>query len=97
MRQTMMGRLLGYADIEILTASDISVNKLDHIANPIRFKTTMLDQKELMNDEDRGYGGGKQPEKSVPELISELAALRDRGVISEAEFQSKKQELLSRL
>ena len=99
MHQTMMGRLLGYADIEILTASDISVNKLDSIANPIRFKTTMLDQKELMGDEDRPHGGASDqpPPKTIPELIGDLAALCDRGVISEEEFQAKKKDLLSRM
>jgi uncharacterized membrane protein YdbT with pleckstrin-like domain len=99
MDQTMMGRLLGYGNIEILTASDISVNKLDNIANPIRFKTTMLDQKELMSDEDEvhGHAPDHAMPKTMPDLIAELAALRDRGVISEAEFQSKKNEMLSRM
>lgn len=98
MNQTMMGRLLGYADIEILTASDVSVNELENIANPIRFKTTLLDQKELLGNSDRPRGGAPaQPPKTIPELIADLAALRDRGVISEAEFQAKKNDLLSRM
>jgi len=99
MNQTMMGRLLGYADIEIMTASDAGVNKLDNLANPIYFKTTMLDQKEQMGDEDRPHSGAPdQPlPKTIPELIDDLAALRDRGVITDAEFQAKKNELLSRM
>lgn len=33
----------------------------------------------------------------VPELISQLAKLRDQGVLTESEFQTKKAELLGRL
>ncbi len=33
----------------------------------------------------------------IPEQIEKLAALKDKGIISEEEFQSKKTELLSRL
>ena len=97
MDQSMMGRLLGYGDIEILTASDIGVNKLKKITDPIRFKTTMLDQKEAMSDEDMMHPHDHEDEDSIPKLIAELATLRDRGVISDAEFQAKKADLMSRL
>ena len=46
MDQNFWGRIWGYGDIEIMTASEIGVNKLHMLANPVRFKTTMLDQKE---------------------------------------------------
>ena len=43
-----------------------------------------------------------KPEKAstsydIPEQIEKLSALKDKGIISEEEFQSKKTELLSRL
>ncbi len=104
MSQSFLGRLLGYGDIEILTASDIGVNKLEKIANPIRFKTTMLDQKEGMADVEsldaRARAAVRQGPvvgDTIPELIEELAALRDKGLISDEEFQTKKSELMSRL
>ena len=34
---------------------------------------------------------------SVPEEIRKLAELRDSGILTEAEFQAKKAELLSRM
>jgi len=43
-----------------------------------------------------GFAGGKK-EESVTEMLSKLAELRDRGVLSEEEFQEKKQELLNRI
>jgi hypothetical protein len=38
-----------------------------------------------------------QPTQSVPELIQQLAALRDAGVITNEEFEQKKKDLLNRL
>jgi uncharacterized membrane protein YdbT with pleckstrin-like domain len=106
MSQSVLGRLLGYGDIEILTASDVGVNKLTKIADPIRFKTTMMDQKEaLMETEavnarvDRVLAEGPRPTASedIPEIIAELAQLRDKGLITEQEFQDKKAELMKRI
>ena len=34
---------------------------------------------------------------TIPELIEQLAALRDKGTLTEAEFEAKKAELLSRI
>jgi len=36
-------------------------------------------------------------EKSIPEQLEQLASLRDRGIISEAEFEAKKAQLLERM
>ncbi len=38
-----------------------------------------------------------QSTQDIPEQIKKLSALKDKGIISEEEFQSKKTELLSRL
>jgi uncharacterized membrane protein YdbT with pleckstrin-like domain len=48
LNQTALGRMLGYGDVEILTASEIGVNRFERIAGPVRFKTEMLNQKEDM-------------------------------------------------
>ena len=43
--------------------------------------------------------GGKAPPSSsdIPDLIVELAELRQKGIITEEEFQAKKKDLLDRL
>lgn len=101
MSQSFMGRLLGYGDMEILTASDIGINKLDVISNPVVFKKTMLDQKELLgpDNDDLSEQRGERAEtrSSVTALIGELAALRDKGLLTDEEFQTKKKEILSRI
>ncbi len=50
---------------------------------------------------NNGYGGSQGQPPTTPQQIAEaiqqLARLRDGGVISEAEFQAKKNELMSRM
>jgi len=49
MVQSFFGRLFNFGDLEILTASEAGIDKLSWLADPIRFKTTMLDAKEQMD------------------------------------------------
>ena len=94
--QSFLGRMLDYGDIEILTASEGGVNKLHKIASPVKFKTEMLNQKEAMSlDEHVGPARGRPDD--IPTLIAELDALRQRGVLTDMEFQQKKAELLSKM
>jgi uncharacterized membrane protein YdbT with pleckstrin-like domain len=99
--QSYLGRLLDYGNLEILTASDIGINKLWKLSHPITFKKAMLNAKEAMGMHDdvpmhgADHTGKAQP--TVPELITQLATLRDQGVLTEEEFQTKKTELMSRL
>jgi len=93
--QSFIGRMLGFGDIEILTASEIGVNRLHQITDPVRFKTEMLNQKQALGMEG-SVSPGPHPQ-DIPGLIAALDALRQRGILTEAEFQQKKNELLSRM
>jgi len=108
--QSVMGRLLNYGTVQIITGSDIGVNMFRRISNPVRFKRSMLNAKEeLQASEDRDLERVKTSAEAVlsdrdepgpaniPDLIEELAELRQRGILSEEEFQAKKKELLGRL
>lgn len=103
MYQSFWGRMWGYGDIEIMTASDIGVNKLDMLSRPVLFKTTMLNMKEAMSDEDLprrpapADSAAPQPGDQIPDLIAELASLRDKGILTPEEFEKKKAELMSRM
>jgi len=44
--QSVTGRIMGWGDIKILTASESGVNILKRIANPLAFKRAMLEQRE---------------------------------------------------
>ncbi|MBI4788287.1 MAG: PH domain-containing protein [Chloroflexi bacterium] len=96
LRQSLLGRLLNYGDIEIMTASEFGVNRLQRIAGPVKFKTVMLNQKEAMGS-DEGLGARPVVQQDVPDLIAELDDLRKKGVLTDAEFQQKKAELLAKM
>jgi hypothetical protein len=84
--------MFGYGDVEILTASEYGINRFTRIANPIELKTAMLNAKANM---DQDNGGAEA--MNVPKLIADLGRLRDQGVLTETEFNTKKAELLAKL
>jgi hypothetical protein len=96
MSQSFFGRMFGYGDIEILTASELGVNLFHQIDDPVGFKTAMLNAKERLGfDNEAGFAA--RVSKDIPTLIEELDELRKRGIISEVEFQRKKTQLLEKI
>jgi len=95
MTQSFFGRLFDYGDVEILTASEIGVNLFKRIGNPVKFKTAMLNAKEKLGYE--GTGPHPQRADSIPAQIAELDELRKQGIVTDAEFQAKKRELLAKM
>jgi uncharacterized membrane protein YdbT with pleckstrin-like domain len=96
MEQTALGRLLDYGDLEILTASELGVNLFHRIAHPIQFKTAMLNAREQL-ERAASPVVSKPGAPSIPDLIAQLDQLRKLGVLTEAEFQAKKAELMAKL
>lgn len=105
MVQSFWGRLYGYGNVEILTASELGVNLFKKIGNPIRFKTTMLNAKSRLEMEQAGAfldkvndaEGAEVTSNEIPALIERLGVLREKGVLTEEEFEKKKAELLAKL
>lgn len=50
-RQSLWGRIFGYGDIEILTASDSVTNRLRTVADPLEFKRAMLAAKDALEQD----------------------------------------------
>ena len=109
LRQSWLGRIFDFGDIEILTGSDAGVNSMRKIAHPLDFKRAMLEAKQ---EQSRGYGyldpqavAAYMPQTAAPtsarddieQTLRKLADLRDQGLLSQAEFEAKKRELLSRI
>jgi membrane protein YdbS with pleckstrin-like domain len=95
MTQSFLGRLFNYGDIQILTASELGVNLFQRIGDPVGFKTAMLNAKEELGFNEEG--GHFPRTEDIPEQIAELDVLRKKGILTEAEFQKKKAELLARM
>jgi uncharacterized membrane protein YdbT with pleckstrin-like domain len=96
MSQSFWGRLFDYGDVEILTASEVGANVFRSIGEPIKFKTAMLNAKERLGFEGE-MGVQAHVTTDIPSLIARLDDLRQKGVISEAEFQQKKTDLLAKM
>lgn len=104
LEQSILGRLLNYGTVKIITGSDVGVNVFKNMARPVTFKTEMLNQREDLAELDtfraqtqRVLSEEAPDTGDIPELIAELGELRDKGVITDKEFQTKKAELLGRL
>lgn len=97
MEQTAMGRLFNFGDIDILTASELGINRFTFIGEPIKFKTAMQNAKYELGQADDLPHAASHPMMDIPRLIDELDALRKRGALTETEFQEKKARLLARL
>ena len=108
LRQSWLGRLFDFGTIEILTASDVGINQMRRIGHPLDFKRAMLDAK---RNYAHGFGyldqqavaAYTQPQAQpdgagdLQQTLQKLADLRDQGLLSQAEFDAKKRELLSRV
>lgn len=111
MKQTALGRMFNYGDIEILTASELGVNLFRRIDDPVGFKTAMLNAKDQLEHgpdspapvQLRSASLAEETVSAqptlvdVPALITQLAQLRQQGILTEEEFLSKKAELLKKI
>jgi len=103
MEQSALGRMLKYGDLEIISGSESGIDVFLRIADPIGFKKELLNQKEaLANPDVFDKRMGREPDDvpdaaDIPELIAGLDELRQKGAITDAEFEEKKQQLLTRI
>ena len=99
--QSVLGRILNYGDLAVITGSDVGINVLKRLAQPVEFKKTLLEQKaHLAENED--LPARRQPDAAGDEedplkKIAQLDDLRKSGAISDAEYQQAKARLLAKL
>ena len=97
LEQSVLGRMLNYGDLSILTASERGINVFKRIAGPIAFKTAMLNAKAQLENGNRVALAARPGAPTVPDLITQLDVLRQNGLLTDAEFQTKKAELLKKM
>lgn len=97
MVQSVLGRLFNFGDLEILTASELGVNRFTRIGEPIRFKTALLNAKIKLEGPAPAIQPAASPALDVPGLISRLGDLHKAGLITDEEFQAKKAKLLAQI
>lgn len=97
LEQSFLGRVFNYGTVEILTASELGMNRFYSIHNPIAFKTCMLNAKEELSTGEFAKVIAESEKEYIPRLIKDLDELRQKGIITEEEFADKKKELLLRI
>ncbi len=96
MSQSVFGRMFDYGTIEILTASEQGINRMDRIAHPLQFKKAMLDARSRY-DRYLDRSPVQAYDNNVQTTLTQLAALHANGVLNDAEFEAKKREVLKRI
>ncbi|HEX6293316.1 MAG TPA: PH domain-containing protein [Herpetosiphonaceae bacterium] len=98
LEQNVLGRIFDFGDVNILTASEEGINRMQAIRHPIEFKRAMMNARARYDGYlDRAPVNAYDHPRDVRAILEQLAALRDRGILSSAEFEAKKRELLSRI
>ena len=104
MRQSAIGKSLGFGDIQILSSSgDAGADKFTTVKAADVFKKQILQQKlaEPANAAPAVAAAapatGPSSQAEAVATLNSLAALRDSGAITPEEYEAKKQQLLSRI
>ena len=93
--QSLFERMIGAGDLLIESAGERGQEVFSDIPHPDAVQQEIYKQMEL--NQSRLMGGGPARPQSVTDQLHALADLRDRGAISDAEFEAKKAQLLDRL
>jgi uncharacterized membrane protein YdbT with pleckstrin-like domain len=93
--QSLFERMVGAGDLVIESAGERGQDRFARIPHPERVEQLIYG--EIENNRQRVSGVHIEQESTIPNQIADLAKLRDQGVLTDAEFQAKKTELLSRM
>ena len=104
--QSLWERIIGAGDLEIESAGRDGQTKFDDVWHPDAVQHELYQEMEKNQRTRASWSAGAPPAAaapagpagpSVPEQLEQLASLRDRGVITAAEFEAKKAQLLERM
>jgi membrane protein YdbS with pleckstrin-like domain len=107
--QRVFERILGAGSLDIESAGKEGQSHFDFIRHPDGVQHVIYDQMDARYRVTEGgappvaatvpaaAAAGTAPPVSVPDQIEQLARLRDQGLLTDAEFDQKKAELLGRM
>jgi uncharacterized membrane protein YdbT with pleckstrin-like domain len=93
--QTILERVLRSGDLVIESGGEQGAQRVEDIPRPSRVQNEI--HRQIEANQRRGYAPAAPTAESVPDQIGKLDDLRRRGVITQAEFDTKKAELLERM
>jgi membrane protein YdbS with pleckstrin-like domain len=92
--QTVFERLLGAGDLLVESAGEGGQSSFSNIPHPDRFQTVLYKAREARSMDFTVGKGVARPRDDGAEAIRKLAGLRDDGLITEAEYEQKRTEIL---
>ena len=100
--QTLFERLIGVGDLGIESAGEGGRQNFANIRKPSLVQNEIYRQKEGYEDHklrklSSAATAAAQPTASIPEQIEKLDQLRRQGLVTDAEFEAKKRDLLDRM
>ncbi|MFL6204699.1 MAG: PH domain-containing protein [Acidimicrobiales bacterium] len=95
--QSILERMVGSGDLVIESAGEQGREAFNNVRKPSAVQNEIYRQMEANENRKFDRIGAPGAGPSVPEQIAQLDDLRQRGVISQAEFDQKKQQLLDRM
>ncbi len=106
--QSIFERVIGAGDLGIESAGEggrqqfTDIRKPNIVQNEIYRQVEGLEDRKLRRLGEAASGGAAaaapaEPQLSIPEQIEKLDQLRRQGVVTDAEFEAKKRELLDRM
>jgi uncharacterized membrane protein YdbT with pleckstrin-like domain len=94
--QTLWGRILGYGDVEVDTASEHGATRFRNIRRPLEFKSAIVGAAEAYRSQ-RFAPPQAATSSSGAERLRQLKALFDDGLISAEEFEIKRRKLMEEI
>ncbi|HYH47084.1 MAG TPA: PH domain-containing protein [Thermoanaerobaculia bacterium] len=100
-RQSLWGRLLGFGDVLVDTASETGTTVFAGIADPLDFKRAIVQAASALRVAPAMAPAGVRPAVAASstgaERLRQLKGLLDEGLISAEEYEAKRRELLTEL
>ena len=93
--QTLWGRILGYGDVEIDTASEHGATRFRSISRPLELKNAIVGAAEAYRSHRFAPPPAAGP--SGAERLRQLKALLDDGLINGEEYEVKRKKLLEEI
>ena len=95
-KQSIWERILGAGDLLIESGGEQGQQRFYNVKKPFHVQNEIYRQIERTHGRDMDRMAGRR-ELSVPEQIEKLAELRDKGLLTPAEFDAKKTQLLDKI
>ena len=94
--QSLLERLIGAGDVTIESGGERGQQVFPDMPRPLAVQNAIYREMERARDRDAARAVGARA-LSIPEQIERLDELRQRGVITQSEFDAKKTQLLERM